>query len=268
LAIVAALGTASALVLTEKSPEQKHRKDVAKQLSKYVLCLTKAAQKCEKTGVTTAVECHVDTSVVDPPADPKGKFAPAVAKCIGKVNLAKKSPSQGATPITDYEGIGCPGDSNSGSSGDQRYTDLTAYQAGTLTMIRSQIGAIASGIDAAGCAPGTNHTDQADLDCVALEGLKITTLVKGLFKCGNKCENDYKDKKGNGGTTDGPNCHDGGDPNFQICADAAQAKATKKGPFDPGVEAAILPAVVSALTTADDDIYNQCDCGAGVGPCP
>jgi hypothetical protein len=133
MAILGPLGPAHALVLTDKSPEQKFRKDIAKQLSKYVLCLTKAAQKCEATGVTTAVECHLDTVVADPPADPKNKFPGAVIKCVSKVNLAKKSPSQGADPVADYESIGCPGDSDGvNNNGDQRYADFNAYQVGTI----------------------------------------------------------------------------------------------------------------------------------------
>ena len=60
------------------------------------------------------------------------------------------------------------------------------------------------------CAAGSNHNDPADIACVATEAAKVTTLVKGLFKCGGKCENDYKDKKGNGGTTDAGNDGVGG----------------------------------------------------------
>jgi hypothetical protein len=127
--------------------------------------------------------------------------------------------------------------------------------------VRSQITAIAGGIDLLGCAAGTNHTDAADLACVADNAAKIGVLVKGVFACGNKCENDYKDKIGNGGTTDSPVCHDGGAMAFQDCIDAAMAKATKKGPFDPDVEDFVLPQVSTALTTAGDDIYNEDDCG-------
>ena len=59
------VATANALVLPEKSAEQKFRRDVGKQLTKYTLCVVKAAQKCEKNGTSTAVECHLDTLVVE-----------------------------------------------------------------------------------------------------------------------------------------------------------------------------------------------------------
>lgn len=262
LAILGPLGRANALILANKSPEQKFRRNVARQLSKYVLCLTKAAQKCEATGVTTAVECHLDTGIADAPADPKGKFGTAVTKCTSKVKLAKKSPSKGLNPVGDYEGIGCPGDTDgSNGNGDQRWTDFSAYAAGAVTQVRTQIGAIAGGIDLLGCANGSNHTDATDLACVTDNALKIGVLVKGVFKCGDKCQNDYKNKIGNGGTTDAANCTDGGEPAFQICIDAARAKATKKGPFDPDVEDFVLPLVSGALTEAGADIYDEDDCG-------
>ncbi len=198
--------------------------------------------------------------VVDGGIDPKGKFGPALAKCASKVLLSKKSPSGGADPVGDYQGIGCPGDSNSGTLGDQPFSDLNAYQAGALTNSRTQVAGLAAVIDLLGCAAGSGNTDQADIDCVQSNAEKLSALTKGVFKCGDKCENDYKDKAGNGGTTDGSNCAQGGDANNQICLDAAMAKAIKKGPFDAGVQTSVLPLVQSALTTAGNDLYNQNDC--------
>jgi hypothetical protein len=258
-ALIAAT-TAHALVLTEKSPEQKFRRDVGKQLTKYTLCIVKAAQACEKNGTSTAVECHLDTGVVDGGIDPKGKFGPALQKCADKVALAKKSPSGGTDPVGDYQGIGCPGDSNAGTAGDQPFADLTAYQAGSEANSRAQIAGLALLIDTFGCAAGTGNTDEADIACVQSNAEKLGALAKGVFKCGDKCENDYKAKAGNGGTTDSPNCAQGGDATNQLCLDAALAKATKKGPFDAGVLSGVLPAVQAALTTAGNDLYNQNDC--------
>jgi hypothetical protein len=258
--VVMSVCSAHALVLSSGSPEQKFRKDVGKQLSKYALCLIKALRACESTGASSGPECFmVPTVSATPPADAKGKFVAAVALCVSKVNLSNKGPT--GDPVADYESIGCPGDSNSSLSGDQRYADLNAYQAAQITDIKTTIGANAALIDISGCAAGSNHTDDADIECVNTEAAKVASLVKGIFKCGAKCENDYKNLFGNGGPTDSPVCADGGDANFQLCLDAAVAKAQKKGPFDPGVQTLIDTTLAPALMDAGDDIYNQDDCG-------
>jgi hypothetical protein len=255
------LGTAHALVLTSGTPEQKFRKDVAKQLSKYALCLVKALQVCEGSGGSSGPECFtIPTASATPPADAKGKFVAAVALCDSKVALSKKSPSSGADPVADYESIGCPGDS-SGTAGDQRFADMNAYQAGAMANVKATIGANGALIDVFGCAAGSNHTDAADIACVNGEAAKVALLVKGIFKCGAKCENDYKNLFGNGGTTDGGVCVDGGDPNFQACVDLAVSKAQKKGPFDAGVQSFVDGTLVPALVDAGNDIYNEDDCG-------
>lgn len=260
--LVMSLGTAQALVLTSGSNEQKFRKDVGKQLSKYALCLIKNLRLCESTGATTGPECFlVPATSANPPADAKGKFVAGVALCDSKVLLSKKSPSGGLNLEADYESIGCPGDSDPDTSGDQRYTDLTAYQAGSVANVKTVIGANAALIDVFGCAAGSGHTDAADIECVNGEAAKVGVLVKGVFKCGAKCENDYKNLFGNGGPTDSPVCSDGGDANFQICLDAAVAKAQKKGAFDAGVQTFIDGTLSPALSDAGDDIYNQDDCG-------
>ena len=254
------LGTAHALVLTSGSPEQKFRKDVAKQLSKFALCLVKALQTCESSGASSGPECVlIPTPSAIPPADAKGKFVAAVALCESKVLLSKKSPT--LDPVADYESIGCPGDANSGTAGDQRYTDMNAYQAGSLSSVKSTIGAQAALIDVFGCAAGSNHADPVDIACVSGEAQKVGLLVKGIFKCGAKCENDYKNVAGNGGTTDSGVCVDGGDPNFQTCIDLAVAKAQKKGPFDAGVQTFVETLLVPALVDAGNDLYNEDDCG-------
>ena len=256
------LGTAHALVLTSGTPEQKFRKDVGKQLTKFALCLVKALQVCESSGASSGPECLlIPAPSATPPADAKGKFVAAVALCESKVALSKKSPSSGADPVADYESIGCPGDSNSGTGGDQRYTDMNAYQAGSLTTVKTTIGANAALVDAFGCAAGSNHADPTDIACVNGEAQKVALLVKGIFKCGAKCENDYKNLFGNGGTTDSGVCVDGGDPNFQTCVDLAVSKAQKKGPFDAGVQTFVETLLVPALVDAGNDLYNEDDCG-------
>lgn len=266
LAVVATLvlcaGAASANVLAEKSVPQKHRRDIGKQLGKYTLCLVKAAQTCEKKGLNSGVECHLDTGVVDNAGtvDPKGKFLPAIQKCKAKVLLAKKGTGNA---LDDYEAIGCPGDSNTSTSGDQPYADLTAYQAGSLASTPTQIAPLAAAIDGFGCQPhAAGSTDPADIACVAADAAALGKYTQGVLKCEDKCENDYKPapSKGSGGGTDGANCNDGdvgADATFQTCASAALSAA---GPMSPGTVAIVLPAVRAALNKAENDLYNQNDC--------
>lgn len=198
-------------------------------------------------------------------ADPKAKFGPAIQKCIDKVDLAKKGTGNA---VADYEAIGCPGDAAPMTSGDQRFADLTAFQAASITAARTQIANLALGIDVIGCAPGFNHTDdEADLACVASDAAKLSAYGQGLFKCQDKCENDYKapPSKGSGGSTDGPNCLDGNasaDPVFQACADAALAKAQSKGPLSSGTATGVLPLIRNALNDANNDLYNEDNCSA------
>lgn len=258
--LVVSLGTAHALVLTSGTAEQKFRKDVGKQLSKYLLCLIKAIRLCESSGATSGTECFLSPVSVTPPADAKGKFAAAIALCDSKVDLSKKSPSGGTDPVADYQSIGCPGDSDPDTSGDQPFTDLSAYQTASMTSVKSVVAANGALIDVLGCDDGSNNFDQVDVDCVNAEAAKVAALVKGVFKCAAKCENDYKNLFGNGGPTDDPNCTDGGDAKFQTCLDAAFAKAQKKGAFDAGVQTFVDTTLSPALSDAGDDIYNQNDC--------
>jgi hypothetical protein len=294
------LGTAHALVLLSGAPAQILRKDVGKQLSKYALCLIKALQGCEATGASSGPECIISDPnsvppglpTATPPADGKIKFVAAVALCETKVLLSKKSPTRSdvlpnGDPVADYESIGCPGDSDPDAGGDQLYTDLNAYQAGSVASVKAVVAAQSVLIDTFGCAAGGNHTAdapptgtwtlEADLACVADEGKKLGKLVKGIFKCGAKCENDYKDIFGNGGTTDdGAVCGDdvGSDPLAKACIDLVYDKVTKFGlaPFDTGetpfpeepadwgVQWFIDNLLAPGLSEAGDDIYNENDC--------
>ena len=94
----------------------------------------------------------------------------------------------------------------------------------------------------------------------------VSGYAAAIYKCEIACENDYKNKKGNGGGTDAAVCDlnagatgGAGDANFNACISKAFAKATKV-PFSAAVNTVVLPALATALNGANDDINNQNDC--------
>jgi hypothetical protein len=99
----------------------------------------------------------------------------------------------------------------------------------------------------------------------------LTKYSKFLGKCYEKCENDYKDKKGDGGGNDDPNClvtDAGNDPVFDTCASDALTKAQKKVTLGTTVAANVLPLVQGALDDASDGLYNRFDpVNPGGNPC-
>jgi hypothetical protein len=241
-------GTAArALVLVDKSLEQKQRKDIGKQGAKHTLCMAKAAIKCEKNGVVVGAECDLTDPAMSTVPDPNNKIIPKLTadlnKCTSKLNYAKKSAT--ANSANDYTGIGCPGDAVAGGA-DDPHPDLAAYQAATGPNTRAQLEIlqlILSGI----CSDNQCTVDQASL------GLKY---AKGILKCIAKCENDYKNKKGDGGPTDAiTNCNPGGggDANFTACTGKALSKA-------PGLDPGLKGPIDGAITDAQNDLYNEDDC--------
>ena len=264
-------GTASAIVLTEKTEEQKLRTDINGQQTKYVACLVKAATNCEKGAGSIAQQCFLATSTFSPPADAKGKFAADVLKCDSKLAYLKKAKT--LTALTGYEAIGCPGDSVTGGS-DQRYADMTGYQAGALASTKGQIDALAFILGSPGITGCDAITDpdpvkqaKAQEKCQTTEVGRIAGYAGAVQKCMLACENDYKNKKGNGGPTDVPSCRlaangqaGAGDVNFNACVTKAHDKAIKKAPWPASVAALVLPALSSALSDAADDLYNENDC--------
>jgi hypothetical protein len=260
---------ADAFVLANKSDVQKLRKDVDKQNDKHASCVIKALLKCEAKGGDSGEECHTDTGVVDyggdPVLDPKskqpGKFNSAMAKCDKKMNLSKKG--------TDYVGIGCPGDCDPVADGVQQCPNLAAYEAALETSlggsVRFQLPVFAALIDSL-CQTDTGEaidsTAPAQIDCVTNNADTLARYFKGLSKCYAKCENDYKDKKGDGGNTDDPNCianDAGADPAFKACVDKALAKAEKKNPLSPTNKAVGLPLANDAFDGPQISIYNRFD---------
>ena len=271
IAVMAAAGlvlsslNASALVLTEKSEAQKLRADIQKQQHGYIACLVKAATNCEKSGAGSASECDLNNGTATPPADSKGKFAADIAKCDAKLNFLKKAKTLDAS--TGYTGIGCPGDSDNGTAGDQPYGDMSSYQAGVPATTKSQIQALALVVAAfSGCSSISDPKEQNK--CQAAEVKRISSYAFAIQKCQLACENDYKNKKGNGGPSDSTGAcslnasatSGTGDVNFNTCIDKAYGKAIKKTPFPPMIAGFVLPQLATALNDANNDVNNENDC--------
>ena len=240
-AVVFVAGQATSLVLVEKSPEQKQRKDVDKQTAKLALCLGKSLLKCEENGASDAPECDIQNPGASTVPDPDNKIIPKfiadIAKCESKLNLAKKG--------NFYTEIGCPGDSDSMTAGDQPYANLAAYQASVPAATKVQL-ALLAGILTALCPDNQCTVDQGKL------GLKY---AKAVFKCISKCENDYKNKKGDGGIDDlTTKCEPGGgDANFSACISKGLTKAA-------GIDMAFAGGLGTAISDGRDDLYNEDDC--------
>jgi hypothetical protein len=263
---LALIGTAARANVIDPSVDATHktdaklRSDVGGQVAKYTFCLVKANTTCEKKGVNSHVECHLQTGVVDfepTPGKVTQKYQAAIAKCDAKINLTKKG--------TDYTGIGCPGDCNSAAAGVQECADLTAFQA-TITSSSSssapkgQLPLLSLLIDNA-CAtdnPGLMPTDPIRIACVADNAKGLTKYAQGLFKCEGKCENDFKNKIGNGGFDNGTSCASGvsGEANFNACDSAALAKA---GTLSPTVSSTVVPALRAVINSATEGLYDRSD---------
>ena len=93
----------------------------------------------------------------------------------------------------------------------------------------------------------------------------IGGYAKGIYKCLALCENDYKDKKGNGGPTDGTECAldpDGNAPYatgsaaFNACVTKERGKADKKGAFVDAL-GSLAGLVHAALADANTDLFNE-----------
>lgn len=240
---------ARALVLMAKTAEQKQRRDIGKQGAKHTLCMAKAAIKCEENGVDDAPECDLSNPGASTVPDPNNKIIPKLTadlnKCTSKLDYAKKSAT--GNSANDYAAIGCPGDAIAGGA-DDPFADLAAYQGNTGAATRTQLGILQALLDAI-CADNQCTVDQAS------RGL---AYAKGLLKCIEKCENDYKNKKGDGGPNDDlMKCVPaGGDANFMGCTAKALAKGTKKGPLD----ALLKSGIDTAVNDAQNDLYNEDDC--------
>jgi len=239
----------------------KLRADVGKQVAKYTFCLVKAATSCEKKGLNSGVECTIATGAVSFEAMPgkvTEKFQAAIAKCDAKQNLSKKG--------SDYVGIGCPGDCNTGAAGLQQCASMAAFETnvetpGGLTSAKVQLGVLASVIDAqCGVDTGEANTHEDRIACVTDSAKALTKYSQGLFKCQGKCELDLKGTKGGGGLTNGEECKSGAagaDDAFEACDNAALAKVVAG--ISPSNVAVTLPLVRTAVNDASEGLYNRFD---------
>ena len=188
--------------ILEESPAQRLRADIGRQRIEYLRCLTRSALACEKTGVLPGTECVLATSTAAMPADPQGKFPEAVLECDKKLNYARKAPEEN-TSRQNYELIGCPGDSDGGTAGPQRFPDLSAYQAVAVSG-KYQIDLLAALV--------TAFSDCTDTE-TCVEALRVAAgYVVAVETCQEGCENDYSDRRGNGGLDDSLTRCSPGDP--------------------------------------------------------
>src|SRR5262249_40958782 len=258
------VGMAHGLVLTAGDALQKQRADVGKQEAKLVACLAKATIKCEESGANSGVECVLtNPSMSTVPDAAKSKFEAAVTTCLSKLDLEKKSAT--GNPADDYTGIGCPGDSDSGTPGDQPFTDMNAFQANQLTSVPAQLAMLAPFIEM--ICGGMNSTTPSIL---AREDTNAKALLKygtSVNKCQTKCENDYTDSKGNGGPTDSTTqcalASASADMTFKLCAQAARAKLDAKAvdgsgnPSATGVNLILDGGLNATLDGANNGLYNH-----------
>jgi hypothetical protein len=233
--------TAFGAVFAEKSPEQKLRADVAKQVTGYTKCLITALLACEKTGASSAVECELASSTAAATADPKAKFAAAVAKCDAKLDYDRKGP-KGNTSAENYELIGCPT-----GSGGPPLADMDEFEE-IARAAKEEIDVVAGLLPTvSGCADTKSCGDA---------GKVIARFANAFGKCQTACENDYKDKKGNGGTDDDTlRCGFTGDSAAAACIAGARDKFDDKtGDWPFG--SAVRETVEGTIDLQTDSLFN------------
>jgi hypothetical protein len=214
---------AGADIVGKGTPGQKQRRDIAKQWAKMWRCVAKATLACEADGGHSGLECDPRSATAVPPADPKGRYAAAIHKCLDKLDFGKHGSGDGAA---DYAAMGCPkyyGFSNNIGT-------VEALQSGMTADLRSLIYSTFLMIDSA-CPFSDLDTNHAARDCVAADAEIVIAYVTGLIRCQQECENDYSGKLGDGGRNNDQVCthYALGAPSFLECAAKALAKATKKG---------------------------------------
>jgi hypothetical protein len=267
LASVTLLGTsvASAVVLDSKSSAFKQRDHIYNQIrTKEVICLAKAARLCEKKdGVLTGQECSLEFGTA-PGGGLVSKFAERIAKCESKIDFNKKTPKD-SDEAAAYVSMGCP----TGPEGGGNYAGVTSWQAGSVAGAKVQIDGLGALIGATHCG-GPALGDKDSLKCADKVVNEYIKFANSTMNCIRKCEKDVKDKKGNGGLTDGLVCdaRDGAaDANFLLCFDKFHGKAVEKlEKADPGngaTHAGSLDLIGAALFDAANPIFNDADdCGS------
>lgn len=234
--------TTFAAVFDDKSPAQKLRADVGNQITRYTKCLSNVLLACEKTGFQPGAECSLETGTASAPADPKGHFAAQIAKCDAKLDFNHKGP-KGNTSQQNYELIGCP---SFGAAAP--FADMDGFEsaAGFLKGVFDDF--VSSMPQASGCT---------DTKSCKTETKVLLDFASAVGKCETLCENDYKNKRGNGGPTDDDVQCDlsSGDPRVQLCLDEAVDKFFEKAAAWPLSNLAAL-AVVTLMDDLNDDLFN------------
>lgn len=256
---IALLGVASparALVLPVKSEPQQIRASISAQNQGLTACVVKANLACEK-GTAPVQDCFVSTGTTTPMsgADAKGKFVADLAKCASKVNYMSKAKT--TTPSTAYQSIGCVGDSDAGTPGTQPFTNMTTYQNYSTSYVNTQVQLLGSLIPGIAAGAPYNCTDQA---CVSGVSSVLAKWTGGVQKCQAACENDYSNKKGDGGpvdlpspctiSSDGTTGAVGAAPAFTACIEKNYASASKK------IVPPAIGVIAGILQTALDNFYN------------
>lgn len=255
---------AQGLVIDFGTDAQKHRRDISKQLSKYIFCLGKVGITCEKKGAHTGTECDLTDGSTAATIDSAtaGKFTAGLAQCDGKFVPQKKQKT------SDYQQIGCPGDCDEGAPGIQQCADLNAYDANVTDGSNSEgaksqvtgLGVVigANCVNHLGLPAGTSADEEA-MDCALNDAKVLVKYAKGVNKCTELCENDYKDKKGNGGPNDDPVC-DVTNPSgaYADCLAKKADKALDKA-IAPGNSGFIVGLINTALNDASQDLFNKDD---------
>jgi hypothetical protein len=261
---LAVAGAAHAFLIDAKTQPQKNRSDINLQSAKHIACLIKAVQACERKGTTVEQECFLATGTTAPGIDPEGKFPAAIAKCDSKLLFMKKA-GRGVGEVEAYEALGCPGDGDTNTPGDQRFTDMIPFQESVKPVFKSTLDTLAAALPAlTGCdvQPGL----KLQTKCLNAERKRLTAYSSAIGKCQRACENDYVGKKGDGGPVDDPVCaldeglvdetNESGDPTFNACVDRAFEKATRREPWPPSVQTLILPEIHAGLNSTTATLYN------------
>ena len=263
--LVVSSTTASAVVLIAKSEAQKLRADIQKQQHGLVVVPRQGGDHLREVRPPRGQRVQPRNRDGQRDADAKGKFAGDIAKCESKLNFLKKAKTLDNNSA--YTAFGCPGDSDDGTAGDQPYADVAGWQAATAPATRTQINTLAVALGAlSGCGDPMDDV-KTQQKCQNAEVKRISSYAAAIQKCQLACENDFSNKKGNGGTSDSIGACSlnagatagTGDANFNACIGKAYAKATKT-PIPANVTLLVMPALSTALTDANNDVNNENDC--------
>lgn len=288
--LVAAGAAADAFVLADPKADKDaigNRTDIAGQTGKFVGCLRKAVETCQRDQNPGFQSCFFTNSVTAPTTsftgtDPKGKgiaakFEAATQKCIASGDFAKKG-ARGASSEAKYRALGCPFQCNRVTPGQPHCADLTTFQQawlierineqGYLTGAMRALSIKTNPSDMISCVlPATadpkEYAEQARVfdRCVTSAVDAVVKYQAALRKCQTACETDYAGKKGGGGPTDGPPACGLGvaDPNdpLTICVAKATAALNRK-PLPYGLVSAIASVHVF-LEDANRNLFNSAD---------